>query len=523
MVYCGIASKGCSNCRKRRIKCDLRETGCSQCMRVDKPCPGYRDALSLMFRDESDRIIKKVYKGRKRHTGDDRQSSTSPSPPSLSLSPSPPLLPGEKFLASPLESCLEFCKPDAPLEHQGISFFFTHYSTLIAVNQKSPLKTIRMSLWNEVATNEMAFDAVSCVGLAGLANVKNDERYMVLAREKYAAIIRQVMEVLPNPQQNDEKLGHTFKAIILLSAFEMVNATPDNISSWRIHLEGAAALLRKVLPRDNPHMPNARIQLQFLIHTCVSYAQSGQTFPEYHQELFFQNQQAQAEADKPAAVLLSLAIRLVQISASLHAREVIDPLLTICEALSLEADLGAWFSSLPPHWKYPTKSTMPEERDSLINFNGEYHVYSDPWSSRIYNNYRWIRIMVNDIILTYLARIAPTSLSVDYSLVQQKSLAVIFSLATDTCISVISQYYLAMDRTLNSLGPQMNGIFLIIWPLMIAASGIGVSEDIAEFCIRNLEHIAMHDGVMRALTSVKVVKERRKAWIEKGLHVLRTY
>lgn len=33
---------------------------CSQCLRLGKSCPGYRDQLSLMFRDESTKVIQKA-------------------------------------------------------------------------------------------------------------------------------------------------------------------------------------------------------------------------------------------------------------------------------------------------------------------------------------------------------------------------------------------------------------------------------------------------------------------------------
>ncbi|KAF4984386.1 hypothetical protein FZEAL_430 [Fusarium zealandicum] len=61
MVYCGKASQGCQNCRTRRIKCDKVKPECSQCIRVGRKCPGYRDQLSLMFRDESSKVIQKAH------------------------------------------------------------------------------------------------------------------------------------------------------------------------------------------------------------------------------------------------------------------------------------------------------------------------------------------------------------------------------------------------------------------------------------------------------------------------------
>ncbi|KAL7783204.1 hypothetical protein V8C43DRAFT_189749 [Trichoderma afarasin] len=60
MVYCGKPSKGCSNCRERKIRCDQKDPGCGQCTKRQIECPGYRNIVDLMFRDESNHVIKKA-------------------------------------------------------------------------------------------------------------------------------------------------------------------------------------------------------------------------------------------------------------------------------------------------------------------------------------------------------------------------------------------------------------------------------------------------------------------------------
>lgn len=68
MVYCGKPSKGCSNCRERKVRCDQREPTCGQCEKRQQTCPGYRNMVDLMFRDESTHVIKKAT-GRKAARG----------------------------------------------------------------------------------------------------------------------------------------------------------------------------------------------------------------------------------------------------------------------------------------------------------------------------------------------------------------------------------------------------------------------------------------------------------------------
>lgn len=63
MVFCGKPSKGCGECRSRKIRCDQGRPTCSQCVKGNRVCPGYRDELSLMFRDESQQVVRKAKTG----------------------------------------------------------------------------------------------------------------------------------------------------------------------------------------------------------------------------------------------------------------------------------------------------------------------------------------------------------------------------------------------------------------------------------------------------------------------------
>lgn len=75
MVYCGKPSKGCGQCRSRKIRCDQARPACSQCIRAKRDCPGYRDQLSLMFRDESKSVVRKA----KAEAGSSARSASSAS------------------------------------------------------------------------------------------------------------------------------------------------------------------------------------------------------------------------------------------------------------------------------------------------------------------------------------------------------------------------------------------------------------------------------------------------------------
>ena len=79
MVYRGVPSKGCLECRRRKIGCDLgminmvgtkgrefqlklrlEKPSCGNCRSRDRVCPGYRNEQEIRFYHENDDILRKV-------------------------------------------------------------------------------------------------------------------------------------------------------------------------------------------------------------------------------------------------------------------------------------------------------------------------------------------------------------------------------------------------------------------------------------------------------------------------------
>jgi hypothetical protein len=115
MVYRGPPSKGCGECRKRKIRCDLgivlpicsqhlpaagivvvqgvgrqltsnpEKPSCANCVSKDRVCPGYRNELDLMFCSENDNAALKVQTREKKAKARTRSSS----PRDLVVSSSP--------------------------------------------------------------------------------------------------------------------------------------------------------------------------------------------------------------------------------------------------------------------------------------------------------------------------------------------------------------------------------------------------------------------------------------------------
>lgn len=68
MVYRGKPSAGCENCRKAKKRCTLEQPACARCVKLNKPCSGYRDTTGLQIQDETLSVTRKAEKKQTQHS-----------------------------------------------------------------------------------------------------------------------------------------------------------------------------------------------------------------------------------------------------------------------------------------------------------------------------------------------------------------------------------------------------------------------------------------------------------------------
>ncbi|CAI7618733.1 unnamed protein product [Penicillium viridicatum] len=88
MVYCGRPSASCALCRTSKRRCDKAVPSCGQCRRTGQDCPGYHDPSSLIFRDETTRVIDRARtrKTRRADLPSSQRTSATSYPASFKLS-----------------------------------------------------------------------------------------------------------------------------------------------------------------------------------------------------------------------------------------------------------------------------------------------------------------------------------------------------------------------------------------------------------------------------------------------------
>lgn len=292
MVYCGKASQGCQSCRTRRIKvryimedcsetrithinlskCDKATPDCTQCVRIGKKCPGYRDQLSLMFRDESSKVIQKAHAQWGIEAGMDGSPVGSTvfnmdeyadlqSPPSALPSPphstSGPVTMNRRPTMGPYLQPL--IRPN--IEERGFSFYVNQY----LVGHPDEPRNTREVQSEEWLGNPALRGLMVAVGLASLSNLSGKAELMPHARQRYGEALRAAGQMIR--ADDASSIDVTSRLVVMLALFELVKGVDLSTGSVLAHVAGGAALIRTQFPMQHLPCQGVRPLLQLCFST----------------------------------------------------------------------------------------------------------------------------------------------------------------------------------------------------------------------------------------------------------------
>jgi hypothetical protein len=392
------------------------------------------------------------------------------------------------------------------------------------------VSSVQPSFFGPIILDQSSRDAVVSVGLAAMSNVKRDRELRILSQEKHSVVIKAVQQAVGAPTETNPH--RMFHMIVMLSLYEvcspahdqclrlqisdqlilhfqMVSCVPNQLDSWTVHLNGAAALLKQAALRKFMATLNHRTQLQFYFISMVKYFFNRSTPPDSLN--WSPDVMASAPPELlPAVNLVDTMTRFMNFDASMkqqspNARETID------SALIFEYELRDWEDSLPENWTFAVKGSVTHQG----TFYGQYHVYKDPWVSRIFNHYRWTRLLANEIILSTISSLRwPTP---EDLILRQQSLDTISCMAVEICTGVasheaISQRGLATNDPSHI--PSLNGIFMMLFPLAVAGGAAGAPDHAHDWVITTLEQIGRSMGIQRAIEMIPQLKKSHGKWKE---------
>ncbi|RHZ58689.1 hypothetical protein CDV55_103778 [Aspergillus turcosus] len=501
MPFCRRPSKFCLGCRQRRIKCDMAVPACSQCIRAGKECVGYRDVLPLLFRDENARTIRraKAAKARSRDQRRDAEFDATSSADMRLMSSN-----HRNVTATSLSSTL----PSLDLDKVGLQFFVYRFSTFNWAGRSPPQKVASPFL-RRVSEDETLRSAVASVGLAALSNIRKDEVLLCEARQRYGQTIKTIQNTLRS--EKTHRLDGIMEMILMVALFEVgrrrfrhlrgneidqsslqiVNASPMAKLSWIVHLQGAAALQKQLSPGYLSQ--NHRAHITFALILILKYLQTGGRFPPELESWSAPDIPVEAHDDFPAVSLIEILLKFIRLRASLSEGHAQPTGSALMEALACETQLERWSTSLPGKFGYVEKVSP----DTSQYFHGRFHLYEDVWASRILIHYRLGRLLVNELILHLASR---CDSSIDQILRTAHARRTVIQMAVDICVAAASQSlfpgYTRLSR--SPITPPLNGVFMLMYPLAVAGTASGVSNDLREWVLHTLDHIGQTMGIRQA-------------------------
>ncbi|KIX07330.1 uncharacterized protein Z518_01983 [Rhinocladiella mackenziei CBS 650.93] len=411
--------------------CDQRKPGCLKCEKSDKQCPGYRNLDEVLFRDESERIIRKA------RPIEPSKSVLIPKTRVISVrSPTSGAPTSEpKLLTSSLYPVSISYPLSQPINELGANFFFTKYTFNEAPFANDYHDWLTQSYFEDGPSHVLRA-AIEAVGMAGISNVSHAPHVASKSKVQYCEALAALKQALKDPVQ--ASADTTFMAVILLGLFEAVNFEHwDRYPYWAAHVKGATALLqlrgREQFTRERGGQLYIQIRSQILLvcmqqHNAVPPALVQTTYD--FQTSAIRQQWQHRRVASPGSIC-EISFRMVNLRAAFKNGEVTDPQVIRKTALEIDGDLEVWRAGVPPNWRYTTIDAPGAGVDTC--FDGKSHVYPTPWIADAWNNWRILRILVNQIIVQNEVRS-----SVPENAQKSIALSIIRQSSADICISTSS-------------------------------------------------------------------------------------
>ncbi|KAF3393866.1 Histone acetyltransferase type B catalytic subunit, partial [Penicillium rolfsii] len=491
--------------------CDRLDPVCSQCKRAGKPCGGYRDVPSFLFRDENDKTARRSAAAKARSEAQrkllDSSDSLDQFPGNFTNRPDSSrwnYVTQPKNTRKGIVSTMPAVVPST-LEEQGLRFFFNRFvSAFSGMAGDLPSELETPPFLKAILMQSPLRDATISVGLAAMSNVSQDRALALAAREKYVAAIHVVRKAVQNPHQaNANQIVHM---IVMLSMYEMVCCAPNEIDSWTVHLDGVAALVKQAGLSDVLRNTDPRPHLQYYFILIIRYFLVQGVIPSELHDWSPEHIPGTQPDQFPTVCLVGILIRFMKLHSAIRNHPNPDPRTAANSALLCDAELEVWESQLPKKWRFSLKKC----NDSHHSFNGTYMIYNDVWVSRDLNHYFWARLMVNEMIVRHISRLEmPTLDDIDQ---RQRALDIISLMATYICAGAASQMGAFGDGlpfTRPTQLPPLNGAFMLMFPLAVAGGAAGAGDHVHEWVLQTLQKMGRTMGIRRALELIPTLKEVR--------------
>lgn len=224
-------------------------------------------------------------------------------------------------------------------------------------------------------------------------------------------------------------------------------------------------------------------------------------------------------ADEPAIDLGLLIVRFLEQSAFVRNHVVIDgrpnTASTLQKMLDLDAEFSAWEDNLTGPWLYRTETS--QLLPPMAVFQGEYHFYYDLFFARMWNHYRWARILLNEMILDFTNNNPLSGLPLLPVLEQFSRVRSIQKLCKDMLVStpchwrhpLLSDNPVVFFEQLSGAGSGAAGVPVLLFHIKTAACASGIPVEYWEWGLGVIECIWSDMGMLHAKSMMELMRAHR--------------
>jgi hypothetical protein len=167
------------------VKCDQRKPSCSRCEKAKAQCPGYRNLADVLFRDDTERIMRRA----RILNGDvDVSQTASLSEPFLSSRHWSPLTPMSRPLSQPITEL-------------AATFFFAKYYACDGPPGPDGSQLWLVRAYSELPPSHALRAVIEAAGMAGISNVHHAPSLDTRSKQQYGRALEALKHSLSDPRE----------------------------------------------------------------------------------------------------------------------------------------------------------------------------------------------------------------------------------------------------------------------------------------------------------------------------------
>ncbi|KAJ2970984.1 hypothetical protein NUW58_g9541 [Xylaria curta] len=408
-------------------------------------------------------------------------------------------------------------KVELNLDQRGLKFYVERY---LLNHPDSPRTPELMDLY--FGGQEAMQNVMIAVGLAGMSNLLGNKSMGLIARSKYVTALKQTGQLIAGAFRNQEGIMRPLRAIVTLALFEVVQGKGSRASagSANTHIHGAVALTRSVLPVANSPNGGAGGILQLMFSMFIPSQMTDTPLPT----AFF-------ECLKLCEVLLQDCVESCAVDLAFATTHLLQLLLVADRATCLDAqpetdnlvqqflEIEIVFDRIEQQLQeaYPFVEQQSNQPSPAL-FRRKWHRYNGVWGARIWNHFRWARILLGEYIIKFT--IAYPRSSARYILPSRKAwcYATIQRIAEDMLVSTPSHWHHPVldEATARKYeapgqgGAGAAGLPTLLWHLKVSGCAPGVPPEFWDWAYSILQVVWKNMGMQHAQALAEVMDEHRK-------------